>query len=217
MSDTPEAVVLLPGLWLPWWALLPLRRRLRRAGFAACIFRYHSVKDDLFSSSARLRRFVQGLDADTVHFAGHSLGGIVVRALFHYSPPSRPGRIVSLGSPLSGTRAGERLARSSPGRMLIGRAVMDVVAGEPRTWAPPRRDFGAIAGDRPVGLAMWMGELDRPHDGVVSVAEAQPSWATDRRVLHHSHTGMLAAPDTARQLCAFLKTGRFADEARDPV
>jgi pimeloyl-ACP methyl ester carboxylesterase len=215
MSDAPEAVVLLPGLWLPWWTLFLLRRRLGRNGYAAYIFAYRSVRDDLFSSSARLGHFVQGLDADTVHFVGHSLGGVVVRALFHYSPPSRPGRIVSLGSPLSGTRAGEHLARSPLGRTLIGRAVMDVVAGEPRTWVPPRRDFGAIAGDRPVGLAMWMGDLDRPHDGVVSLAEAQPSWATDRRVLHHSHTGMLAAPDTARQLCEFLKTGRFADEARE--
>ena len=40
MSAKPEAVVLLAGLWLPWWVMLPLRRRLRRAGFAAHILRY---------------------------------------------------------------------------------------------------------------------------------------------------------------------------------
>ncbi len=209
MSTRREAVLLLPGLWLPWWVLLPLRRRLRRAGFAAHIVRYRSVRDDLYDSAARLHRSVQGLDADAVHFVGHSLGGMVVCALFHYSPPQRPGRIVTLGSPLAGTHAGTRVARSRVGRILVGRGVLDVVAGEPRTWARPQRDFGAVAGDQPLGLAMWMGGLERPHDGVVTADEALPAWATDRCLVHHSHTGMLAAPDVARRLCQFLTTGSF--------
>jgi pimeloyl-ACP methyl ester carboxylesterase len=214
MNGRPEAVVLLPGLWLPWWALMPLHRRVQHAGYAPFIFRYRSMRDDLYTSSARLHSFVRALDAEVVHLVGHSLGGIVIRALFHYSPPRQAGRIVTLGSPLSGTRAGERMVRSRPGRWLMGKGVLDVVGGEPRTWAPPRRDFGAIAGDRPLGLGMWIPGLGRPHDGVISVDEAQPAWATDRLVLHHSHTGMLAAPDTARQLCAFLETGKFADRVR---
>lgn len=209
MSAKPEAVVLLAGLWLPWWVMLPLRRRLRRAGFAAHILRYRSVREDLHAGAARLQRFVQQLDAEAIHFVGHSLGGMVVRTLFHDSPPRRPGRIVTLGSPLLGSRAGERMVRSWTGRLLTGMGVAELVAGESRTWKPPRRDWGVIAGDRPLGLAMWMEELEPPHDGVVTAEEASPAWAADRCLVHHSHTGMLTAPDVARQVCQFLLTGGF--------
>ena len=81
-----------------------LARRLRRHGFAVHAFSYPSARADLTANAARLARFLDALDAATVHLVGHSLGGILIRALFHFHPNRKPGRIVTLATPHGGSR-----------------------------------------------------------------------------------------------------------------
>lgn len=205
-----ETVVLVHGLWLSGWSLLALRSRLRRCGFSGHTFSYRSVRRNLLQDAETLHRFVQRLEAPGVHFVGHSLGGLVIRALFHLHPAQPPGRIVTLGSPHRGSRPATILARTALGRRITGRSIAQLVAGIPDEWELPQRDFGVIAGDLSIGLGRLFPGLPEPNDGVVALAETLLPGATDQITLHVSHSAMVVSRKVAQQVCHFLKHGGFA-------
>jgi pimeloyl-ACP methyl ester carboxylesterase len=204
-----ENVVLVNGLWLADPALWLLARRLQRAGFRVYTFSYPSVRHDLRTNAVRLHEFLARVPGTTVHFVGYSLGGLVIRALFHFQPPSRLGRIVLLGSPQSGNRAAQTVAHTRFGRALLGRAVAELIAGTPQRWSWPARDTGVIAGNRSVGLGRLVAPLTTPNDGTVAVEETAVPGAHARLVLPVAHFAMLLAPAVARQVARFLRTGAF--------
>lgn len=205
-----ESVVLVNGLWLQDGALALLAWRLRRRGLHVHLFSYPSVASDLHANAARLQSFLGRVPGETVHLVGYSLGGLVIRALFHLHPAQRPGRIVLLGSPQTGSRPAVVLARSRFGRRLIGRSMDDLNAGRPQSWGWPARDTGVIAGTLPIGLGALVARLPAPHDGTVAVDETALPEARDRLQLRVSHFGFLVAPAVARQTAAFLEHGAFA-------
>ena len=208
--DSRENVVLVNGLWLGDPALWWLARRLRRAGFQTFRFSYPSVRQDLRANAAQLHEFLARVPGETVHLVGYSLGGLVIRALFQFHPGQRPGRVVLLGSPQQGSRAAAALSASVIGRGLIGHSLADLNSGTPQAWGWPAREIGAIAGSLSLGLGRIVSRLPGPNDGTVQVEEAVPAVAHDQLVLHVSHAGLLIMPVVARQVAAFLRSGRFA-------
>lgn len=187
-----------------------LARRLRRQGFIVHTFSYASVRADLHANAARLAHFLKALDADTVHLVGHSLGGILIRALFHEHPQQKPGRIVTLGTPHGGSRVAQHLSRFSFWRTVMGKGVAQLLAGEPQHWIVPPREIGAICGTRSVGLGrlLYRG-LPRPNDGLLTVKESASVNAREHLALPVSHTGMMFSRTVARQIAAFLIAGHF--------
>lgn len=210
MSTTPrEAVVLIPGLWLPAWALQLQARRLRRCGYDVYLFPCQAVRRDLRANAAALQEYLTVIASPTVHLVGGSLGGLVIRALHQYFPAQRPGRIVTCGTPHNGSRAAASLARFAWGRRMLGKSIAQLLAGEPAGWRPPRAEIGVLAGDLPIGLGRLIASLPRPHDGVVALDETRYAPAADSVVVGVSHSAMLWSRAVADQTCAFLRTGRF--------
>jgi pimeloyl-ACP methyl ester carboxylesterase len=213
-ADRNEAVVLMHGLWLSGAFLFFLARHLRRCGFRVHTFSYASVRKDLCANAADLQAFVARLDAPIVHFVGHSLGGIVIRALFHYFPQQRPGRIVTLATPHGGSHVGERIARSTLGRRMLGASVRQLLARVPQAWALPDRDIGVISGTVPIGAGRLFSNRRATNDGLLTLDEAALPGATDAIELRLAHTAMPFARQTGEQVCQFLDTGRFRHLAR---
>ncbi len=209
---SPAAVVLVHGLWMTGLEMALLRRRLRRCGFLPCQFSYPTVRAPVVENAARLHGFLRRVSAPVVHFVGHSLGGLVIRRLFHDHPPRRPGRIVTLGTPHRGSAVARRLARHGWGRRLLGGSFKGGLSGELPPWTGTR-ELGVIAGDRSLGVGLLFSRLvpalARPNDGTVAVEETRMAGAADHVVLHASHMGLLVSAAAARQTCAFLRTGRF--------
>jgi pimeloyl-ACP methyl ester carboxylesterase len=210
--DSRESVVLVNGLWLTDPALWLLARRLRRAGFQTFSFSYPSVRQDLRANAAHLHEFLARIPGATVHLVGYSLGGLVIRALFHFHPGQRPGRVVLLGSPQTGSRAAEQLRRFRLGRRLTGRSVAELTAGLPQTWPWPAHETGIIAGNRPFGLGRLAATLPNPNDGTVQVEETVVAGACDTRVLPVAHSAMLLSAAVAQQVVHFLRHGAFRDQ-----
>lgn len=208
-SDEQETVVLVHGLWLSGWSLFVLGRRLARDGFNVCSFSYPSVNQNLLQNAERLQRLLLRLQRPVVHLVGHSLGGIIIRALFHQYPEQPPGRIVTLGSPHGGSYPASVLVRTGFGRRLTGRSIQQLLAGMPTLWGPVEREVGVITGDLSIGMGRFFPGLPRPNDGVVSAAEAELPGATDRVTLHVSHTAMIISSQVAQQVSWFLRHGRF--------
>lgn len=202
-------VVVVHGLWMPGSELCLLRRRLRHAGFAPTQFRYRSVRDGLEASAARLAGLLDAVPGETVHLVGHSLGGLVMLKLIERHGADRIGRLVCLGSPLTGSAAGRHLARLPGGSRLLGRAMAQALAEAPgRRW-DGRRELGIVAGDRGFGLGRLLGPLAVPHDGTVAVEETRLPGAAGHVVLPVTHFSMLWSRAVADQVVAFLRTGRF--------
>ena len=100
-----------------------LRRRLEANGFDVHVFSYPSVSADLAANAASLAAFIDAVPGETVHVVGHSLGGVLVRAMLETRRRARLGRVVCLGSPFTGSRTAARVARLPGGARLIGRSL----------------------------------------------------------------------------------------------
>ena len=146
-----------------------------------------------------------------MHLVGHSLGGILIRALFQYHPDQRPGRIVTLGAPHGGSGVARHLSRRACWRRAMGRGVAQLLTGVSRDWPLPPRAIGVISGTRSFGMGRFLyRRLPRPNDGLLSAEESALPGARDSLVLPVSHTGMLFSRALARQVGVFLSTGHFA-------
>ena len=208
-TQVREAVVVTHGLWLGRWSLWVLRAVLRRHGYAVYLYGYRSVSGTLKENAERLQRLAGHIDAPVVHFVGHSLGGIVIRALFHYFPAQRPGRVVTIGTPHQGSHVADRLARHAVGRWMLGKSVMELVAGIPQTWPLAARDIGVITGDFPYGLGRFFPGLTHPNDGLLNANETDLPGAADRLCVRVNHTALQFSRGVASQTAMFLRTRRF--------
>ena len=204
-----QTVIVVHGLWLPGFETWLLRDRLGSAGFTPVLFRFPTVHATLSENVALLAGFAREQPGDTLHFVGHSLGGVLAVALFQRQQPARSGRIVCLGSPLNGSEAGRALSRLGFGGMLVGRSVgeLNEQGGLP-PWSGTA-DLGVIAGSLGFGFGHLLGPLARPHDGTVAVDETMLEGVTDHIVLPVTHTSMVFDRRVADATIAFLRSGRF--------
>ncbi|MEZ5593293.1 MAG: alpha/beta hydrolase [Gammaproteobacteria bacterium] len=205
---SPEWIVLVPGIYMPGLSLAVLARRLRKAGFQCRIFSYPSLRVSVDENAARLYRSVQTLNAATVHYVGHSLGGIVIRHLMARHSASLPaGHTVTLGTPHTGSKVARKLQQHHLG-WLLGRSREHGLLGDLPDW-PRARALGSLAGVYRYGLGRLLAPLDFPHDGTVEVAETVCPEATDRICLPVNHTSLLLDAQTAWQIIFFLRNRRF--------
>ena len=200
-------VVYVHGLWLNGQESLVLRRRLEREfGFRVHAFRYPSVSATMADVTARLTAFVQQLAPSTLHFVGHSLGGLVIYRFFERYPDQPPGRVVFLGTPSVASRAASNVARLP----WLGHCVKEeLLTRRERSWAIPR-ELGIIAGTRRVGLGQFIARFDEDCDGTIAVSETRLPGATDHITLPVSHMGMLLSARVAHETGEFLASGHFS-------
>jgi pimeloyl-ACP methyl ester carboxylesterase len=206
------AAVFVHGLWLNGAEFTLLRRRLARAwGFETHRFSYSTVRGRMEDAVEGLARFVKRIEADQIHFVGHSFGGVVLCRYFQKHPCERPGRVVILGSPLTGSRSAKSVARNALMRRMIGPLVNAELVDdcEPRTWAC-QNELGVIAGTRAMGLGRLFTKFDEDFDGTVGVSETRLPGHKAHLALPVSHMGMLASARVARQVGVFLETGVFS-------
>jgi len=212
-SSKTQAVVLVHGLWMTGIDMSLLRRRLRQCGFKTVRFSYPTVHQNIVQNAQRLQHFVDKIEADVIHFVGHSLGGLVIRQLFNDFPGQRPGRIVTIGTPHTGSLVARQFNRSSLGRLILGHSLDRGLLGDIPPWSS-YREIGVIAGTLSIGVGRVVPGLPHPNDGTVAVAETFFEGMTDHITVHVSHTALLFSREVALQACAFLKTGGFNRQRR---
>jgi len=203
-----ELVVLVHGLWMNRCVMGYLAHKLRCAGYATASFGYFPA---LRSFEHELGRFVSRMRAyryRRLHFVAHSLGGVLVFSALPRLSDLDIGRVVCLGSPLRGSLGAKQFMRHAFGRFCIG-ASAKLWQSFPALRCGEGIEAGVIAGTRRFGLGRFFTDLPAPNDGVVTVEETRIDGLCDHIVLPCSHTGMLFAPEAARQIVQFLRTGRF--------
>jgi pimeloyl-ACP methyl ester carboxylesterase len=208
--NQPETVVIVHGLWVHGVVMTVLARRIASGGFRVANYSYPSVRLTLSENSERLARFCLLLGSGTLHFVGHSLGAILVARLLMDTPRFATGRAVLLAPPFNDTYAGRRLASVAAGRAAIGRSVGEWLAGE-RSCSLAQHDVGVIAGRVGVGLGRVIAPgLPAPNDGTITVEETRAPGIRDHLILPVSHSAMVFSREVAREVCAFLRDGKFS-------
>lgn len=172
------------------------------------VFSYRSVSRDLADNAAALNNFLRNINREVIHLVGHSLGGLVIRALFHFFPEQANGRIVMLATPSNGSKVAARLLAYPPGRQLIGRSIRQYQQQGP-SWPVLPRELGVIAGTGGPGMGQLIARLPVPNDGTVALTEVFAGDSRDRLALGHCHTSMLFSAEVAQQVGLFLRNGSF--------
>ena len=210
MSDG-QHVIYVHGLWMSGGEGLLLRHRLsRELGCTVHAFSYNALAHGMEQIAGQLEDFVLGLDPATVHFVGHSLGGLVIYRFFERYPRQPPGRVVFLGSPCVASKAAVQAGHSRFMTALMGRPVAEeLLRPRQRRWRFGR-PLGIIAGSYSFGFGQFLAGFEEDSDGTVAVSETRLPGASGHIVIPVSHMGMLVSARVARETAWFLREGRFS-------
>lgn len=189
-------------------AMLYLARSLASRGYRTQSVGYFSTMHDFDDNAAQVRRAITNATGSAVHVVAHSMGGMVCLRALERLDKSRVRRLVLLGSPIGGSAGGRQFAQSRWGGPLLGRT-KSLWLATPKLDIPSGVETGALAGTWRFGLGRLLVKLPPPNDGVVTVAETRHPRLADHLVLPVAHSQMLISPLVARQVAAFLETGRF--------
>lgn len=209
-----DTVVCLHGYLSHGAGMYLIKRRLENEyGMRALLFNYPSVRGTLDENAAALAEYIREVSEDGVHIVGHSLGGVVSLRMLANHPEAPLGRLVCLGSPLTGSRAADFLNRQDWAEPILGHSLPAGVIDAPASaWATDvctEREVGVIAGNARIGLAQFLAEFEEDNDGTVAVSETQLPGARDHLIMPVSHNGMLLSSRVVDQAAAFLKRGEF--------
>ena len=123
MSMT-DSVILVHGIWAHGVTMVMMKYRLQKEyGFDVHLFNYPSVKGTLDENARRLSGFIRDLGLDETHVIGHSLGGVIALRMYAIDDDAVPGRIVCMGSPLTGSRAAEFLSTQNWAEPILGESL----------------------------------------------------------------------------------------------
>jgi pimeloyl-ACP methyl ester carboxylesterase len=209
-----EQVVLAHGLWMHGAVMQWMARRIVRAGYEVHCYSYPSVRMSLAENARRLMVYCQTLNSRPLHLVGHSLGGLLITRMLDEPHQLDIGRVVLLGAPFVDSFAARRLRRVRIGSIAVGASLAEWLRGA-RPESLARYEIGVIAGNRGVGLGVMMApDLPAPHDGTVSVVETIVPGARDSVVLPVTHTQMVVSNAVVRQVCEFLRRGKFLQGGR---
>jgi pimeloyl-ACP methyl ester carboxylesterase len=196
-------VILVPGLWMPSFAMALLAARLRRRGHTVRVFSYRG-RSPHESNVEALARFARGGAA----FVGHSLGGLVILDMLNRHPEVAAQAVVLLGAPVRGCLAGRRLRGAGVGRWMMG-ACRSLWDERPASWQR-EAPLGVVAGTLPLGLGRVLGRLPGENDGVVRVDETSVEGMTERVLVREGHSMLIFTAAVGEKVERFLAGGRFA-------
>ncbi|MEJ2514549.1 MAG: alpha/beta fold hydrolase [Gammaproteobacteria bacterium] len=214
-ASARETVVLVHGLWRGKSSMWLLARRLEDAGFDV----FRADYDSLTATTGEIVRQVAAqIDAccrdrpGPVHFVGHSMGGLAIRAYLVESHIPNRGRVVLIGSPNSGTPIVDDY-QDTWWMGLAGPAANALGTGPesfPNMLPEPDYPVGVIAG-------FWVGPfgldfIPEADDGLVPVESTKVPGMADFVAIDVSHSFMRYDDDVAKQTIAFLRDGHFIHE-----
>ena len=209
-----NTVICIHGIWSHGVSMYMIKRRLEKEyRFNVLVFNYPSVRGTLDENAALLSRFIRDQHLSSTHIVGHSLGGVIALRMLANYRDSVQGRVVCIGSPLTGSRAADFLSTQDWAEPILGQSLpAGVIHAAANDWAShvcEYRDVGIIAGTTPIGVGRLLTSFDGDNDGTVAVSETELAGAKDHICLDVSHKSMLISNAVVDQAAAFLKRGEF--------
>lgn len=214
-----EKVVLLHGFGRSDTSMLLLNSALTEAGYDVYSLDYPSTDEAPEALVAIVSNKINSCckdHAETVHFVGHSFGGLLLRDYLQRYQLKNLGYVVLIGTPNKGSELADgNLGIAAQEKLLewAGPSAKELhtgLDGYPASLPAPDYPVGVIAGTR--GTRMSDKRLPTPNDGVVSVESARLDGMTDFVAVDVSHWDMRSNPVVAALVIDFLRHGSFNDE-----
>jgi Alpha/beta hydrolase family len=214
---TQDGVVLLHGISRTSRSFHRMQAAIEENRFATLNLGYASrrkplqaLAEDIHPAIARFAEDIEG----SIHFVGHSMGGLLIRAYLARHRPRRLGRVVMLGAPNSGSEIADRLKGFAAYRAWFGPAGLQLITKRDKDLDAilPPIDYpvGIIAGNRSVDPISSTLLLPKPNDGRVSVENTRLDGMVDHIVIGASHPWLVRNAVAIEQSIAFLRDGRFS-------
>lgn len=192
-----------------------VHKALQDRGAVSEIFPYPSYSQDVDSVACELYTKIKKENLDTVCFVTHSMGALVVRALFGKIVPgdSFPvtHRLVMIAPPNKGTSVADFFIRSKFIRYLAGPNIKnlttDTLSGASR-YPLPSCETGLIIGSYGEGKRVNL-FIHRENDGIVATDQAILGNEKDILQFKSWHWGLLYQKKVIDQTLYFLQNGKF--------
>ncbi|MDO6569222.1 alpha/beta fold hydrolase [Alteromonas sp. 1_MG-2023] len=210
-----EIVVLAHGLGRSDWAMWLFAHRIEHANYKVCLLDYATIGVSVASLLDETTRQIDTClqNAPKVHFVGHSLGGLVIRAYLQNNEDElesvNVGEVVLIGTPNKGSELADYYSDSW--LMNLGGGVSRALVTGSRSLGNnlDAIDFniGVIAGTKPLGLTR--NKFKGPNDGLVSVESTKLEGMSDFITIEVGHSQMRYSEEVANQTIHFLQQGAF--------
>ena len=220
LSGAAQAgVILLHGIARRARSFRRMEHALQQAGYTTRSLDYRSRARPLEALVADIHPAIAAFTdrvSGPVHFVGHSMGGLLIRAYLAKHPPRRLGRVLLLGTPNGGSEIADRMQRLAIYRAFFGPAGQQLTtrpdAATRALLSTPNYPLGIIAGNRSVyPIASLF--LPQPNDGRVSVASTKLDGMADHIVIPTAHPFLMRDARAIAQTLAFLRDGKFSASA----
>lgn len=214
-----DTVVLLHGVGHSKWNMYWVERALRKEGYDVVNISYPSTKYDIKALTGIIDERLENVweASEKVHFATHSMGGLVTQ---HYLdtyratiPSEKLGRVVMIAPPNGGSEVADFLKNFAPYQWSFGPAGQDLTTEKRReSQVTPYYDLGIIAGTKhwPYVVANFV--IPGAHDGRVTVAKSKMDGMKDHITMHATHSFISWKPSVHKQIVSFIKEGHFKHE-----
>ena len=215
-----ECVILLHGLARTSGSMEKIETRLIEEGYSVANIDYPS-REFAIEKLADIA-VTQGLDvcrkmnAESIHFVTHSLGGILVRQYLAEHKIQELGRVVMLTPPNQGSNVVDKFSGLPGYELLYGPAGYQLGKDDrsiPLQLGPANFEVGIIAGNRTVNFILSTA-FDEPNDGKVAVEDTKLRGMKDFIVVHHSHPFIMKSDEVIDLIVHFLRYGYFVSEKK---
>jgi triacylglycerol esterase/lipase EstA (alpha/beta hydrolase family) len=214
-QSNDELVVLAHGLGRSDGAMWRFAQRLENAGYKVCRLDYATIGESIDDVLAETTKQIDDciLHAPKVHFVGHSLGGLVIRAYLQNNQLQLEkiniAEVVLIGTPNKGSELADHFSDSW--LMEVGggisRALVTGSSSLGNNLDETDVNVGIIAGTKSSSLTS--DKFDGPNDGLVSVESTKLNNMSDFITIDVSHSMMRYNLGVAEQTIHFLQNGTF--------
>lgn len=192
---TPRTgVIFLHGIGRSNASMLLLQKACVQKGYATLNIDYPSRRYDIPTLARLLRPQVDEFMAryETCHLVGHSMGGLLIRAMFTHTEFRNSGAVITLGSPHHGSRVADVMCKIPIVRGWMGPALGDLREKD-GFWQHLSPLWGSyhlsIAGNCSIDPICGFILKNEPHDGKVAVSSTMQS-GVQHMTLPVSHVAM---------------------------
>lgn len=191
--------------------------QFRKADFQVYNFGHESTK---YSSRTlqELDDLIKNIQSNDINIVGHSMGGIVAKNYVEENyNHKKVKKIITVGSPINGTKTGDIIHNSLLGKMLGTSVDSGILKGDSGKQWNSKIDLGCIAGEEGFGVnnivSLFHKEVKanqgKKNDGLIFVDEAIHKDAKDSIVVSSSHTGLIINSEVIEQSIFFIEKGKF--------
>lgn len=203
-----EVVILVHGLFLGSFVMIPLAKKLAAKGFYTISYDYRTISKTTDLLGADLARFIEQTaekNYTKIHFVTHSMGGLLLRsALCKLSPETaaKIGRSVMLVPPNKGSDLARLATRIVPFAEKVVAPIHDLSSAEDsfaNTFPEPAKKFDIAV-------------IAASHDTKVKPSYTHLAAERAHIILRATHTFIVFMPRTAVLVYNYIATGNFQGE-----